>query len=488
MQNKGTPPPVSVGTSNQNHQPGHASNAGNEVIPLHNRLTHDKPKKWGTKSASKCIIKQRLIKLAYMVKPQEHTYWQQIYEFILIAAEYMGMKNEIHEVALPIDHQTIVKWHPEASNWKLPRFNMHTDNMQGALSKEIGRLYTEVTNSHTKKAEAETQFLPWDIVKGEWSACASFFRTYWFLHPELSKKEAFRKALILGEAKILVKSNRLAVEKSLVLDAQHRFHAQKINILLTTSLKRVAPQDSDTRLTHEYYMYKDEALAQVTLTNFFAVKQAKTGTYKDMVAFSKVWITSKNASAADKELYKSFLDIHSAKEVMDQKSKQAGKKRQREEDKQERMQRSRMTIEGPRVHELRESAKLHIRKLAKLQANMRRKLCAKKKKPPKTNGFKAMDFLKVDWDSTWHLPRTVNPGGYIWQMPTEGSKLLSHLVKVHAEIPSLENVDEFIDKGKLCQKVKECESTMFKIRNETRWKGKQVRGLKKLIAEAGKIS
>jgi hypothetical protein len=441
-------------------------------------------------------IKQRLSCLASMSSPNNHTHWDLIYEIIVIAAEFLEMQDEIHEVALPIDEQKIKAWNPVSTGWILPgTFRVTNNDQQGALCKEVGKLYEQVAKSLSKNTQWE--FATWEYVRSLWSGCASFFRTYYFLHPHLSKKEAFDQAKAIGESKIRSATDRIKIEKSLILDAKVVHFSGRVNFLLST-LEKVAPQACDSQFTNDYYMYKDEDQANAVLRDFFAAKQVKTGSHKDMVMYSKKWIKSK-ISATDRENFKQFLNLYSTKEVAAQKIKKAGNKRTREEIEQEkiaaqkmRIERSKEAITDERKLALAQQFKAGSPRVLKLYVFFRTKVeLLTKGSPRPKKRFNPISGLGVRWDSNWRGLDTVIPGGYVWHIPMEWqpeSVLLQHLFaslkNFRAEIPALEGVDDSLDSGKLRQKVEECQSTIITIRNVPRYKCKAINDLKKLILQA----
>jgi hypothetical protein len=367
------------------------------------------PKWWGTKSPSKKMT-QRLIKLGNMATPENHTFWDLIFEPILIAAAFM--EDDIHEVALPIDEDKIKGWRAQDDDWQVPPFKITADDMQGALCKEIGRLYTIVINNYYY--HTHEQLAPWTCVQQYWSHCASFFRTFWYLHPHLSKKEAFTQARAIGEKQIKLESHRRKVQNSLQLNAKLEHHSRQINILLSTSLHVVTPDDTDQELTTVYYMYNDEELAQEMLKDFFALKKGKIGNYQDMACYAKKWIVSKNATLQDKDHYKQFLDIYSTKEVARQKKRT---KRPREKAANP-LEMSRGQIEELRATGLGQLFEADARRMVKFQTTFRMKLArlavAKKRANPPSNVFKPLLILKVRWDSSWRGANTADPGGFSW--------------------------------------------------------------------------
>jgi hypothetical protein len=98
-----------------------------------------------------------------MATPRDFTFWDLIYTPMLIAAELIE-DIPLHEVALPITEKTIKAWNAEEDDWVVPRFRIDTDNMQGALRKEIGRLYKNVVATYSKNTNKE--FVPWEVVQG----------------------------------------------------------------------------------------------------------------------------------------------------------------------------------------------------------------------------------------------------------------------------------------------------------------------------------
>jgi hypothetical protein len=400
------------------------------------------PDHWGIKTPSASLAK-KIANYAYHVAPNNFTYWDKIFGPILLTAEYMGLSEQVHEVALPISEGIVKKWDAVATNWDIPPFKITNSNdMQGALCKEMARLYDHVTKNITKSC-TDQEFLPWESVRGLWSACASFFRTYWFLHPHLTKIQAFANALVIGEDKINRPYHRLALEKSLVDAARKEHHAGLINTLLSTSLERVERQDNDTKIKNDYYMYKDEALAQNMLKAFFAAAKASTGIYQDMVLYSKAWIASKNTTAEDKVRFKEFLNIYSAKEVAAQREKRKRPTESEEEDADEdfedeameesdhdedlldfegcekveiEMSMSYTKIEPERQEELKKLFDEDIlEKVFKLHAVFRGTLeRMRRPKERTTRPTDALSVLKVRWDSNWRRASTKTPGGFIW--------------------------------------------------------------------------
>jgi hypothetical protein len=463
------------------------------------------PAWWGTKSP-KPKMRLMLLKLANMATPQSYTFWDLIFEPIRIAAAFM--EDDIHEAALPIHEDTIRAWSSQDANWQVPPFKITTDNMQGALCKEIGRLYKLVIDNYS--THTEEKLVPWTCVLNYWSQCASFFRTFWFLHPHLSKKEAFTQARAIGEKKIILESHRRKVQNSLQSDAKLEYHSRRINILLSTSLHKVTPDDNDQELTEDYFMYNDEERAQEMLKEFFALKMGTIGNYQDMACYAKKWIVSKNATLHDKDHYKQFSNIYSAKEVARQK-KRTKRPREKAADP---LEMSRGQIEKRRATGLRQLFEADARRKVKFQANFRMKLAklavakmklaklavakmkTKRANPP-SNVFKPLLILEVRWDSSWRGANTVAPGGFIWctsRMNDMNERSMSEFLHYlfasvegfRLEIPSLTRVDDSIDKGNLRQKVEACKSTILKILNEPRFKCKQVKALKKLILKAWK--
>jgi hypothetical protein len=438
-------------------------------------------------------IKDKCLDMAYNYAPQSHTYWDQIFQPIMIAAEYMNMLHEIHEIALPIYDQRVKAWTPSSTNWKLPVFRITTADMQGALCQQLGMLYDAVTKTQTRNTSKE--FLPWTVVQSAWSGCASFFRTYWYAHSHLSKATAFRQAMEIGKAQVTSDRKRRSIQNSFLLDAKTTYYSGRINILLTTTLQKVVLKEDDGHASEDYFMYTNEEEAQLKLKAYFEVRNIKTGSYKDMIAFSKTWIQSENTSMEDKALYQQFLQIYSAREV-GAKKKKTGKKRPRPSSApgpssvSDKIALSKMRILADRTRELQQAYDNNSNSifLPKVSARWRKVLVLRMKKPPRTTRFRPISVLQV-YKS--HVHAKTQTDVFMWRIPAEGrpeSELLHFLFAgekdFRAEIPSLEGVDASFDRGNLKKRVLKCKAAISRIQNEPRFKCREVCRLKKCISQA----
>jgi hypothetical protein len=273
------------------------------------------PASWG--KAPTEHMKFIMANYAHKTAPKDgYTWWYQIFEPIEIAAAHMELEEQMWEVALPISEATIKAWgnNKEATNFKPPAARSNTDNMQRPIYDEMGRLYNLVTEDITRRGGP--QFRAWSEVLAEWSSCAQFFSTYWYLNSHLSKEQAFRNAKEIGQKRIRKKSDVVEVKNALIEEARNACHRFKVNNLLTCGVKRCKVFPTDTHCTNKsFLMFRDELEAQAILTAYFNAKNVKTGSFKDKLAFAKSWIKAEKASEDDQDLFSNIMSIYTAKEV-----------------------------------------------------------------------------------------------------------------------------------------------------------------------------
>ena len=274
---------------------------------------NDQQGNWGRGSAS-LDFQRKIIDYALRISPQDTTYWDHMYGPISLAASFLNMgESEHHEVALPMDVTNIRQYDLVKNKWELPgMFKITNHGLQGALCKEIERVYKNTVINHCRSVP-NAEFQPWIYVQTVWSQAASFFRTFWFMHPHLSKKQAFDQARALGTQRIRLPTHRLECVHEVKAKSKLSHYSKEMNIMLSVGLRKVTHSASDTKIKCDYYRYKDEPKAQATLKAFYAVKKIKTGNNQDLIAFSRHWIV--NAKGEDKENFKQFSAIYSGDEV-----------------------------------------------------------------------------------------------------------------------------------------------------------------------------
>lgn len=450
---------------------------------------------WGQPPSEK--MKNRLTKFAFMTTPQEHTYWEQIFEPIVIAAEHMVMTHEMWEVALPVSEEERSEWIPHTTDYTPPIHKINADTMQGSLCAEVGRMYTEVTEKNSRKYGQ--RFKTWSSVRLEWGLAASLFRTYWFLHSHLTKQQAYNCVLQIAPVRILGKKSVIKLRKEWVRAAKEDFHFGKVNNMLVVNVREVVPPVSDDGTQGDrYFVYTDEQLAQNVLGDYFVAVDAKTGRFRDMISFSRTWIKSKQASAKAKETFVQLSEIYTEAERAKMNKPVTTRKRPQAVLEAERKD----AWSHQPINDESRSNWQDLEALVKLQSKIRLKLHKKFKKAPKIgNIFRPWSQLELSWDDNWSpSTTTLAKGGFVYNIPKfqnsndewPESELLQHLFVnapkcFSAVIPSLESVDDSLDKGRLTKAVGECKDMLSRIKAPgERLKCKQVCLLKKLIDKAGK--
>jgi hypothetical protein len=445
-----------------------------------------------------------LLHFAFSTTPQEYTYWELIFWPIQIMAEHMDMTSEIHEVALPLHEGEVKSWNAREANWVPPIPRITTYNMQNELCKDFARLYKATLAQGKKKFRKS--FKTFEAVRSEWAVCAGFFRWFWFLHPHYSKAEAYRCALAIGQ-NIKCYKHAAKVKEDLSNAKRQEYYSGLLNTMLSMNVRQVEPSNDDAREA-TYYMYNDERLAQATLTNYFTAMGAKLGNYQDMIAFSKTWIVAASTSNYNKETFKQLSNIFSVKENTAYAKKRKPKKKPLSEVKLE-WSRQPLTSETTREwqtwFDTHEDGNLHLRLLVKLQSKFRMKVGMKVRLGPRrtTGIFRPWSQLELKWSPTWRTTNTkpeVASGGFLLMAPEflnsneewRDADLLQHLFgNVHnfrPEFPSLENVDDSVDNGKLRKVVGECNDMLSLIKSPTqRRKAELVCDLKKRILKAWKL-
>jgi len=443
---------------------------------------------WAPKIKMTRAMEQQLISLGHMHTPHAKTHWEKIFEPLKLAATFFG--EDICEIALTMEHNFVKSWKPEdTGNWQLPRFRIDGAGQLrvGAVVNAVGEMYTKVRDNYFKSSG--TLLAEWNVVKDAWSACATWFYHYWVIHPHLSKKQAYLNALQLGSETVQCKADTTKLMKQYRDERQAQYWWRKTDILLTGGVTKVVEQDVE-----EYYIFKNEDRGQEILKNFLETRpRFKLGTRKDMVALSKRWWNT-CASQHDKthfglfQFLKSAMEIQTLNKRRQQKNKQqASRKRTRETEETRKLAKSREDVPVVRQQFWANASnndradQFRLAFIVAIQAKWRKwKATGKKPRQKHHDRYSPLQVLNVTWNSTGAK------GRYVWVHPkTTGLELQRELFS-DLEIPTLEGVNNELDRGNLTEKVKRARSVLsnFSKAGPTARMGRYLIELRSVIQKA----
>jgi hypothetical protein len=178
----------------------------------------------------------KLIMLGYLTR--DISFWEKIDTPIVVFADILGDSlghNRKEEVALPMNTETITKW---ANKWILPTFDWAVPDIRinsMGLQKTIRTLAEPIYSNFRTEYEKQNPgcyLATWEQVAKCWGHSLRWFGAYWYLHPHLTKKEAYLEALHIGGTEIRYETHVQEVLDRLKACTMKKFYKRQLALQL----------------------------------------------------------------------------------------------------------------------------------------------------------------------------------------------------------------------------------------------------------------